>query len=803
MPESKRQCSKCQFFQSVQLSGNGWCTHPSRQVASDLKILVRERELACRNTWGDDLWVDASPKAAGQEALPTPRKGLFFTNRRADDEVTSVVDTTSKQPSGPHARTKDGKSEDIVTFTSVRPDDGATPPIEPRSRANDLNGPANADQAERVHFMSRGSKDAVEKARERHTQRHKPVRKNIAADPARAGSDQILTAQDRDQYARATRPGVDPPRDALRDTPPVPREEVQAGGNALSPASGSDARFDSVPQLKPEVDLTVLRGFLNRSGSGATKRSAGAGDVPAVTSYDLVLRRAQEVKAADNVERDYHRHLSQESHVPDLPPAPEPPEEPRRGPAPATHASKSGAGVVWDVDGERLDIAFERARAAIEQTVSRVSIPPDSTRENAGHTGGAPVRFDRSRPAASFDDPDQFMEAAGFGSGVPDRDDDDPFEPEAESPRGSWWRSLNFGHKRRYRSDPVFHPSYPYDDDLATDGEDAASAVGAGFPDDRSSDCDVADESIDPGVGYRVGSSIAIDEADDREPVFATSEESWIRDEWEFPDPQPMEWHTARTQMLTFQPAPLVEEDSPASWRERVTVAATTAIAAMPSPGPEPSFFAIDEPAGLDAFRAALFGNDAAGVPMAFARAPEPASRQTRGYPPALGPAGASTGDSLTERSPNEFSRPSTGYRHGRPARGSMFPREHGAFDTDFDIRNAIEDEEGDFERQFDVASRVTKSCSTCRSFRPSENGERGWCMNDWSATHRQMVNSDDLACRSSIGDWWLAADSSWIPPTDAIHPETPRTDRLNARSDPRQDSGKRNGQRVRTSKVV
>ncbi|MBA3274221.1 MAG: hypothetical protein H0T72_00390 [Chloroflexia bacterium] len=140
--------------------------------------------------------------------------------------------------------------------------------------------------------------------------------------------------------------------------------------------------------------------------------------------------------------------------------------------------------------------------------------------------------------------------------------------------------------------------------------------------------------------------------------------------------------------------------------------------------------------------------------------------------------------------------------RPGRSGRGSRFTPAHSAFDSDFDIRDAIADDDDGFDRQTGEEPLIPKACQTCRSFQPSDNGERGWCMNDWSPTHRQMVNAGDLPCRSSIGDWWLAADTSWIPPSDAIQPETPRTDRLVNRSTVRQGTGTRQARRVRTGNV-
>jgi hypothetical protein len=48
----------------------------------------------------------------------------------------------------------------------------------------------------------------------------------------------------------------------------------------------------------------------------------------------------------------------------------------------------------------------------------------------------------------------------------------------------------------------------------------------------------------------------------------------------------------------------------------------------------------------------------------------------------------------------------------------------------------------------------MPQCCGTCRDFRPAEGGERGWCNNAYAFDHRRMVRKNDLACRSTIGDW-------------------------------------------------
>jgi hypothetical protein len=58
--------------------------------------------------------------------------------------------------------------------------------------------------------------------------------------------------------------------------------------------------------------------------------------------------------------------------------------------------------------------------------------------------------------------------------------------------------------------------------------------------------------------------------------------------------------------------------------------------------------------------------------------------------------------------------------------------------------------------------------CRTCRDFRPAGEGGRGWCTNKWAFKHRRMVDADDCPCETSIGNWWLPADSAWQGELDA-----------------------------------
>jgi hypothetical protein len=62
-----------------------------------------------------------------------------------------------------------------------------------------------------------------------------------------------------------------------------------------------------------------------------------------------------------------------------------------------------------------------------------------------------------------------------------------------------------------------------------------------------------------------------------------------------------------------------------------------------------------------------------------------------------------------------------------------------------------------------ELAPDLPRVCRTCRDFRPSESGGRGWCANRWAFSHRRMVDAEDAApCATSFGNWWLPVDEVW-----------------------------------------
>ena len=95
-----------------------------------------------------------------------------------------------------------------------------------------------------------------------------------------------------------------------------------------------------------------------------------------------------------------------------------------------------------------------------------------------------------------------------------------------------------------------------------------------------------------------------------------------------------------------------------------------------------------------------------------------------------------------------------------------------------FDIRDLLSGDSDLLDPGVSIAPDVPRACRTCRDFRPSESGERGFCANNWAFTHRQMVNADDLPCHSTIGCWWLPSDRLWMP-EERTETETRRVDAM------------------------
>jgi hypothetical protein len=75
---------------------------------------------------------------------------------------------------------------------------------------------------------------------------------------------------------------------------------------------------------------------------------------------------------------------------------------------------------------------------------------------------------------------------------------------------------------------------------------------------------------------------------------------------------------------------------------------------------------------------------------------------------------------------------------------------------------------------EWQIPLNVEQCCRTCRDFRPSGNGERGWCNNPYAFEKRQEVDAASLACRGAFGSWWAPTDDWWMERADISHHASP-----------------------------
>lgn len=258
----KRQCANCHYFTDAGLAGNGWCTHPKRQDSSDVKILVRKGELACRNSWGGDLFLsnqDGDRESFADESVS--RTSVPPASAPVEDEVTSVT-------TPPH-HTSPSTEEDRVV--SDKPAPSPNPFRRTDGDDDGRNDAARNDQDERARVLARGSQAALRLARERHV--HK--RSDVRPDSSQAVDDSEAKHDDQPTETEQPRHSADHQTDSTRASstqgtrftvghryekrrqrfdgaqPPVPRDEVEQHSSAATDAD----RFDTIPEPDPEFEL--------------------------------------------------------------------------------------------------------------------------------------------------------------------------------------------------------------------------------------------------------------------------------------------------------------------------------------------------------------------------------------------------------------------------------------------------------------------------------------------------------------------------------------------------------------------
>lgn len=819
------------------MAGNGWCTHPKRQVSSDVRILVRKGELACRNSWGGDLWTSADAVTTSSTPQPAIQDSLFIANGHTDDQVTSV------RASGDHDAGSDRvvfadpsfgayeREDVIVDHATVLPDDARQDKRSgsPGHPADDdgLNIPAQEDQHERARIIARGSRDAILRARERHTQRRRgsdrvqpPMQEETEPTAADASSsrepvsypqsdsssperrpevmDQPTAASTTLRFGRRARlqdasqenpPQIAPgqsmsvgfTRTSPNPTPPVPVDDIRSDPHNLVTRRADRERFETVPEIKPDVELPRIRRFF-QAGDGPQPVDGPAisqtGD-PATTplnSYDLVLRRARAIKSA--AKGDSQEQVGKPSHrIAPLPSVASVPAEYSKPQPKRAERITQLPPLDWELEPESANVALSHAR------LPDLDAEPVVSGRHGDDVQRYAIEDDDELELADIDDAwseDDTYEAA------PDDHDTDRHTSSSMDHSRSWWRGLSLGRSRQEPTslnsdsdDRGYEPEYFSDDEDEFDRDDLYTG----------------DEFDEDGLTVREPVVAAA-------PEFAASRRSGQRASlstaWEPLDEmaeapvsrQRIESHTPRKHQMPISARSRHDGDSRVISRENIGYSSPAPLVTANEParderrsretaGIRATGYALDDEQGMDAFRSTLFRDDRGHQTVTATLEREPRESNRDIVEAALEEAVASP-----TRQPGRVryqpleERP----RESFVARAvEPDPQDEPGYTAEFDIRKLVAEQDDLLDMTISLAPDIPRLCQTCRDFRPSESGERGWCTNNWAFTHRQMVNAESLPCQSSIGCWWLPSDASWLPAVDpaARQVPTPRTDRL------------------------
>lgn len=697
------------------MSGNGWCTHPDRQVSSDVRILVRKAELACRNAWGSDLWEDASLPAESPAArsgnsrdehvhMPQPLAPVSY-----DDEVTSVVSADQHQASRAEPMDDEVVDQSVIQFNDEYPDE---------------------EQDERRNLLYRDSRNAIERARQRHLQRRQqPVMDEEAEDVAEdivlsegeESQESIAASLEKpvfepddfvEEESPATTPKVDEHDDALlsegirtesprarrlrrfREDRNLPKEPTVAKNEpdpddvelVLPPSAAPErGRFDSIPEISADFELPLLR-----RSSSATQRENHAthdGVSEEEESYDRALKRAHALNAASRAEQNVRQR--RESSTTAI----------REEQAPALAQREPTS--MPDLPGEDEEFAAPTSEESPSAGHSAPATPAPRQRINMERIRPQERRPQRQPPLQPSSPPSQERQ-----------------ERPAQDPRRSWWRG-----SRAARAAELAANEHEPVDGVSGDLVVAADPAEIHLP-------DVAEP--------RTEAPIQVEPAAPERVTFDLKREE--------------DFESFRDRLFTSAPA---QEDGSASTHQRSPIN----VSRRPiTPAARERYRAEREPARVERREAMPEG----------VRPERREARQQRTAP---------------------FPQPQRHLRHIEPEELLDQP-EDGWYEPEpvphFDVRTLIEPDTELLDMTIEIAPKVERACLTCRSYRPSEQPGRGWCTNSWAFTHRQMVNETDLACDSTIGCWWLPADEEvWLTELDVAEEATPRIDRLIAHLHP------------------
>ena len=656
--------------------------HPNRKTSRDVKILVRKGELACRNSWGGDLWADAKVAPGARDS---------------DDSLLAASPPSKResQPDQMWLPDAPNLSDQVVP----------SPPVEDIR----INEAAHLEQEDRAEFLRLSPRDAINRAWARSNER-KFGKTPASSDPDTTEQDQAQQVDESESTALSSESPDSSDREILRDlvresTPPVSQTSSDGGDRqitarvpvtevAVRPHHTAEDKFYEIPEIQPDVELPRLRNQFSlpqKRGSTVTltpsAKAANQGDSE-ITSYDRVLQRAQEFRSSKasqinevTDDRVTSSSIQQETH-----------------PTPV------------DVQGEDEVVHFRAERASLG------------------------VRFVA---------PDEFGDDIDESALEEDYELDRSFRPEetVNQSEHRWWHTI-----ARHR---VFKPA-------SGAIETPVTSVEA----DVANESDVVRSDTDRlAVNWDDPALAPVARARDDISLRSTSGHAWASLDY-------LDDVTTTDEQL-----------QPLTWREPESMNSDVK-SQFASSLPRGHQFDPRSREGMEYLRDQLAGTQDQVNPIPQVTTRRPMTRAQA----------SQSGNSDEERNDTV----DVARRHVPELRETPVdpPPDYGydtEFNPDFDLRLiAAAEIEPPLDMRIMISPEIPRKCATCRSFRAAENGTRGWCTNKWAFAHRPLVDSEDLACDSTIGCWWLPETSAWDPDgfLAKLRVPTPRADALIASLD-------------------
>jgi hypothetical protein len=589
-----------------------------------------------------------------------------------------------------------------------------------------------------------------------------------APSPEEHESDQVAIAPDDDVILSENASPGSPRSRRIRRTreqpvDPKPQAVVETDVDVATPAIESDqkmtvgqGRFDSVPEISAGIDLSRLRHQAQRSDDPmprAPETPSTRSDTTAVEEpFERAIRNAQAIKATARAEREERPKVEIRPRTTTVrATAP----EPRQAPDAQQHHDVY-PNVIPDLVDEPLD-----------QDIQGFGSSSSTTGQQSTHASVSTRHVDE-RDLPGLDEYDVEEETRSNRA------------LRREDVRGSWWRGLFQSRQSETSVSRTDDEPWAYENDRGYD--DPADAFEDESPIAASVEtwAAVEPDPWQPHIYDEVDSSLY-----DLEPMHASaytyadeaSDFENHRDD-EMADPRfESHEHVEMAPQAThaqYEPLDLQHEQGLSAFRDRLfvrgdeeTTQYTTSSRVATAPRRSPISLARkrsitrDEP-----MRAPVYAEEVSRAHDDYQDMPRVTGhgRAMQGEPAAI-PTRPVPEDLLVH-----------------PADAWYEPER----DQQFDVRDIIAQSSDLLDMTIEISPDIPRDCATCRSYRQSEQGERGWCTNNWAFTHRQMVNATDLACQSTIGCWWLPADEEvWLTEDEPDRGATPRVDRLIAHLDP------------------